>query len=250
MRKNPQAAILLITIISLDIFEANAQTDAIKYELGAGLSSLIYQGDLTPSRLGSYRTMKLGVNIYGSRILNRSFMVRINLAIGGLKGDEAKYNNPEYRKQRNFNFRTPVVEIAPLLVWNPLGKNFTEKGFSPYLFGGAGFSFLKIKRDWSNFNAAYFGDGSDIPERIAVDAAQSTPRVLPVIPVGAGIRYDLSSTIAVNAETSYRFTFTDYLDGFSQAANPARNDHYQAITVGAVFRFGNRNTLACPVVKY
>ncbi len=250
MRKNQQAVILLIGLISMKTGDLYAQINVAKFEVGAGLSSYIYQGDLAPSRLGSYKTMRLGINLNGSRIINRSLMVRLNLAIGGLRGDESKYNNPEYRKQRNFNFRTPVVEVAPMLVWNLFGKNYTDKGLSPYLFGGAGISFLKIKRDWSNFNAAYFGDGSDIPERIAMDAEHSLPGIIPVIPLGAGIRYGISPSIALTAESSYRLTFTDYLDGFSKAANPSRNDHYQTITIGAIYRAGNKNTLGCPVVKY
>ena len=250
MHRNQQAAILLVSLISFQISDAHAQTNSAKYELGAGISSFVYQGDLTPSKLGSYKTMRLGINITGSRIINRSLMVRLNLAIGGLKGDESKYNTPEYRKQRNFNFRTPVFEIAPMLVWNLFGKNYADKGLSPYLLGGAGISILKIKRDWSNFNAAFFGDGSDIPGRIAIDAEHSLPGIIPVIPIGVGIRYSISPSISLTAESSYRLTFTDYLDGFSQAANPLQNDNYQTITIGAAYKLGNKNTLGCPVVKY
>jgi hypothetical protein len=43
---------------------------------------------------------------------------------------------------------------------------------------------------------------------------------------------------------------TDYLDGFSQAANPTENDHYGIYSIGAVYRIGKKNTLACPVVRY
>lgn len=250
MQKNQPAVIILIALFSSYTNHLPAQSNLIKYELGAGLNSFIYQGDLAPSRFGSYKTMRFGINLSGSRIINRLFMIRLNVAIGGLKGDDSKFDSPEYRKHRNFNFSTSVLEFSPMLVYNLFGKNYAEKGLSPYIFGGVGISLLKIKRDWSNYDAAFFGDGSDIPARIVIDAAHSVPGIMPVIPLGVGVRYSLSPTIALTAESSYRLTFTDYLDGFSQAANPARNDHYQTITIGAVYRPGNKNTLGCPLVKY
>lgn len=239
-----------ICIITSTSFLLQAQVNRANYEIGIAAAGFIYQGDLTPNRVGSVETTRFGISIHGSKIMSRSFLVRANLTIGGIKGDDGIYNNPEFRKQRNFNFRSPVNELSLLLVWNPFATNYSNSGFSPYLFGGPGLSLVNVKRDWSNFNAAYFGDGSDLPDRIATDAAQSTPTLMPVIPVGLGLRYGLSERIALNTETSYRLVFTDYLDGFSQAANPERNDHYQTISIGAIYRIGKKNMLDCPVVRY
>lgn len=237
-------------IICISCLEARAQNNKNRYELGAAVSSFIYQGDLTIHRLGSFETMRLGFNLQGSKIMSHSFLLRANLAVGGLKGDDAKYDNPEFRKQRNFNFRSPVTELTILGVWNPLGKNYAAKEISPYVFGGAGLSFVKIKRDWSNFNAAYFGDGSEVIAGLALDEQQKPPRIIPAIPFGAGIRYNLSQRIAINAESSYRLIFTDYLDGFSKAANPNQKDHYHTTSAGLIYRTGAMNKLNCPVVKY
>ena len=241
---------IAVLLISFPFLETEAQESAGKFEIGAAISLFIYQGDLTPRCLGSFETMRFGLNLQGSKIMSRSFMLRTNLAIGGLKGDDAKYNDPAFRKQRNFNFGTPVIELSQLLVWNPLGKNYNDKGFSPYIFGGAGVGFLKIKRDWNNFNAAYFGDESGIPQGLALDQQRTPPRIIPVVPIGAGIRYNLSSRIAVNAESSYRLLYTDYLDGFSKAANPEQKDHYHTTSLGAIYRMGIKNKLGCPVMKY
>ncbi len=238
------------TIISFFYLQATAQDYITKYEIGAAIGVFIYQGDLTPRRLGSFETMRFGAILHGSKVMSRSFMVRANLAIGRLSGDDAKYDNPEFRKQRSFNFSSLVIELSGLLVWNPLGKNNVEKGFSPYLFGGGGLSYLRVKRDWSNFNAAYFGDGSAILPGLVLDEQRQPPTIIPVIPLGAGIRYNLSQRIAINAESSYRLVFTDYLDGFSKAVNPNQNDHYHTTSLGAIYRIGAKNTLRCPVIKY
>ncbi len=229
---------------------ATAQKNNSKFEVGAALSSFIYQGDLTPNNIGSYQTIRWGINIQGSILLNNYILIRTNLAMGGLKGDDAKYSTPEFRKHRSLNFKSPVIELSQVLVWNPLGKNTAKKGISVYLLGGAGVSFLKIKTDWSKFDADYYENGSDLFSRIALDSAHSLPKIIPVLPLGIGIRYVLSSSIVLNAESSYRLLFTDYLDGFSQAGNPERVDHYQTIIIGAIYRIGNKNKLGCPVLKF
>jgi hypothetical protein len=245
---NLNKIIASISLFSLQV--ATAQINTAKYEIGVGIGTFTYQGDLTPYPAGSFKTTSPGLQIHGSKILNSKFLLRTNLGIGRLKGNDASYDHPEYRQQRNFRFNSPVIELSQLLVWSIFQRNYSDKGFSPYVFGGAGISFLGIKRDWSNFNAAYFGDGSDLPERLAIDAAHKVPRIIPVIPVGAGIRYSISPRIAISGESSYRFSFTDYLDGFSVAANPSRNDHYHTVSIGAIYRIGKKNTLDCPIIRY
>ena len=227
-----------------------SQTFNSKLQFGVGAGTLIYQGDLTPSALGSYRTVRPVINILAAKFLNRFFSVRGNLAIGGLRGDDSKYDKPEYRRQRNFNFSSPITEVSVLGEWNILGRNYLTKGFAPYIFGGVGYSFLKIQRDWSRLNTEYFSSESTLMSGLAEDAQHSLPRGLPVLPVGLGARYYLSDKIGISAETSYRIQSNDYLDGFSRAANPSRKDSYYSHAIGVVYRVGKKNTLDCPVVSY
>jgi opacity protein-like surface antigen len=245
-----KAALIATTAICISL-SVYAQTDKPKYEFGINLGFFLYQGDLTPEKLGSFKTQKLTLGLHADRIFSPSFSLRTNLAFGKLKGNDAKYTNPEYRQQRNFNFTSPVFEISELLVWNIPGKNYDNKGFSPYLFAGAGISFLKIKRDWSNINTSYFPpESSEIWAGLAADSAQKLPRLLPVIPVGAGVKYFFTPKLGVNAEASYRIGFSDYIDGFSQAANPTKKDHYSIYSVGLIYRTGKKNKLDCPVMRY
>jgi hypothetical protein len=123
--------------------------------------------------------------------------------------------------------------------------------FSPYLFAGGGFAFLNIKRDWSKMDPTVFGDNTDVQSGLVIDAAKTLPRMIPVIPVGAGVRYTLNDRFSLTAETSYRFSNTDYLDGFSKSANAGRNDHYLSHSIGIIYSFAKKNkTLGCPVVRY
>ncbi len=252
MTKSIQTSLLA----SLSIFGimpfAFAQPGLSNWQVGVNAGIFIYQGDLTPSHFGSYKTMKPALGIYVSRILSPSFILRTSLAWGHLKGDDAKYSKPEWRQQRNFNFTSPVTEISEMLVWNIFKNNSNEAGkrFSPYVFGGAGISFVKIKRDYSNLNAGFFDGESALQSGLATDIATSTPKRLLVLPLGVGVEYYLSPRIALTAETNFRYMRTDYLDGFSQAANPEKKDFYYSHVIGLVYKFGAKNAVGCPVMKY
>lgn len=241
---SPLLAALLLTAI------ARAQVNSPKYQFGINAGFGVYQGDLTPHAFGSFRTQRLALGLHASRLLSPSVSVRAHFLRTGLRGDDALYTSPEYRQQRNFNFRTPVTEFTGQLLWNPLRSNYADKGFAPYLFAGAGLSFLRIRRDWSGLNAAYFDESSSLFSGLATDTARSVPRLIPVIPVGVGVNYFLNSRLGINAETSYRLGYTDYLDGFSEAANPARKDHYLNYSVGLFFRTGKKDRLKCPKIRY
>lgn len=217
-----------------------------KYQFGVGAGILVYQGDLTPEQMGAYRSPRMSVNLMASRLLSPSFALRANLVLGGLRASDSNYVDPEWRQHRNFGFRSSVVELSLTPEWNILGKNYAEKGFSPYVFAGVGYSFLRIRRDYSRYDGAYFGDGSPILTGLAADEAVNPPRGQLSIPVGLGLRYFFSDKIGVQAESTYRLINTDYLDGFSQAASPEHKDSYHGHSISVVFRFGRKNTLDCP----
>ena len=252
MTRSVQTSVLISLLLVGTIPFSYAQLDLSNWQVGVNAGMFIYQGDLTPSRFGSYKTMKPGFGLYVSRILSPSFILRTNLALGRLKGDDAKYDSPEWRQQRNFNFTSPITEISELLVWNIFKNNSNEVGrrFSPYLFAGAGISFIRVNRDYSNFNGAYFSEESDLSTRLAADIATNTPGKILLLPAGVGVEYYLSPKIALTAETNFRYSFTDYLDGFSQAADPEKKDFYHSHTIGLVYKFGTKNAVGCPVMKY
>src|SRR6186997_1663103 len=115
---------------------ATCQSNFSKFELGVNAGVFVYQGDLTPSKLGSYKTLKPELSFFVNRKLNAVFSLRTNLAFGGLKGDDASYSSPEYRQQRNLNFKSPLFEISELLVADIFRNNLSGRspGLSPYLF--------------------------------------------------------------------------------------------------------------------
>lgn len=221
------------------------------YEISAGASTFIYQGDLSPSKWGSYRTVRPGITLTGSKLLNQFWSVRMGMAVGALRGNDSKFKTPAYRQERNFRFSSLVSELSAVAVYNFRGTNGDNdwKVISPYAFGGIGFSFLRTRRDDADFNVAYFGAESWVVEGLAADRSRNPVSRLLVFPVGLGLRYPLTSQLSLSLETSYRISFTDYLDGFSKSAGSQYKDYYYSHTASIIYHFGGGKRIACPVIR-
>jgi Domain of unknown function (DUF6089) len=251
MKRFIQSVTLIVLLFIAGQPGASAQINFNKWQVGVSGGIFVYQGDLTPTDYGSYKTIKPVFSGHISRILNRSLLLRTNVAVGKLYGNDAKYSNPEWRQYRNYSFTTPVTEISELLVWNMKSNNGNELGlrFSPYAFAGLGVSFLNVKRDYSQFDERYFAGSTSIINGLNADMNATPPRSALVIPIGLGIEFYLTPKLSLTAETNFRYTANDYLDGFSLGANPESDDFYHSNTIGLIYRFGKGNNLGCPVIK-
>ncbi len=242
------------TFVFIALVFINAKTSAQFYkDMSIGLNGgiYVYQGDLTPEWFGSFRTMQPGFSLFAKKPINHFLAARVHFSYARLKGDDSRYSKPEYRQQRNFYFTTPVKEFSAQLVWNISGRNYEDRGIMPYIFSGAGVSLLRVQKDYSRMDTKVFGETSEVVAGLAADNAHGTPRAIFAVPVGVGAEYPISNRFSVNIETSYRFIFTDYLDGFSQSANPKLKDYYHSTSAGIIYKFGNRDKgIACPVVNY
>ncbi|CAN5585197.1 hypothetical protein BH10BAC3_BH10BAC3_20460 [soil metagenome] len=224
----------VVTVVSI------AQVENGKNEIGVNAGAMFYQGDMTPDMVGSYKTARPAVGIYYSRILSPYWSVRGNLGLSSLEGDDARNAKPAYMRRRNFNFHTPLAELTAMGVFNVFGNNIQPDvtKLSPYVFAGAGVAFVDIKRDWSRIDTNMIHTGSTTRSGLIRDTTTVLPKAIPVLPVGLGIRYAILPRISLAFEANYRIIFTDYLDGFSYAANPVRKDAYYSVTAGAVYNFG------------
>jgi hypothetical protein len=153
--KNLYRAVTCLAL-SLTLLPAPAQKlTKPKYEIGARLSSLIYPGDLATSPLGSYGSPGFGGGVTGTWIIDWSWSLRLNADYGSFRGDDASYESPSWRRQRNFSFSTSLVELSGQMVYT-IGDNYRADRLQPYVFAGAGMSFLSVKRDYSHSDPAYF----------------------------------------------------------------------------------------------
>lgn len=232
-----------IVIFSLFVGNAaRAQYVLGKYEIGITAGTLLYAGDLAPQQVGSVKTPRFVFGISGSRYLSNTLALRLDVSHGGLRGNDAAYANPEWRRQRAFAFDARITEAALLGVWS---RNHNRR-LKPYLFAGLGAAFTRIRPDYSGFNADFFSNEPDVATGLAQDAARTPPRFILVLPLGAGVQYRITTRWAIGVEGGTRLMKSDYLDGVSKAANPARSDYYNKLTLGLHYNLGGKNKLNCP----
>lgn len=239
MKANEKLLLLLALATVCNIAVANAQLFK-DISIGANVGAYVYQGDLTPSTLGSLKTTTSGFNIYAQKTLSDYLSFRLNFGVASLRGDESKYSSPAYRQQRAFKFSTPLKELSGLVLWNIKGSNYATNGIAPYLFSGITLSFLRTQIDYSSVDTSTSFKDPTVFKKIAADINHGTPRVLPVIPIGGGLEFPLSQKLFLTTEASYRLTLSDYIDGFSIAADPNKKDHYYSVNVGLRYQFNNK----------
>lgn len=235
-------ATAFICIVSAE--RSTAQFTPSKWEMGVNVGSLIYQGDLAKSALGYTKSLKPAVGFYVSRSLNDYFALRADLVFGSIGANEGAYSSPAWRKYRDFNFHSSVTQLSAEMEYYFLGE---AAPISPYIFGGIGFSFVDIKRNWSGIDDAYFGAQSGTLVGLGKDTLHKLPGLVPVIPLGLGLKYALTPQLSIHAEIMYRLTDTDYLDGFKYSGNPKTNDYFYSFTLGISYRFGH-DRMSCPKV--
>lgn len=224
----------------------NAQSSS-RYSVGLNIGTFIYNGDLSPWRSGSWKTPGFVWGLSGHRTLTPTWSARLELNFGKLRGDEAKYVRPEYHQYRAFAFNSSVTEIVVAVEWSPLGR---AKRLFPYAFAGVGYAGMRISRDYSRFNAAYFVNEPLLKEGLAADAATALPDGVAIFPAGLGLQYKLSEKFSLNGEAAHRFTRSDYVDGFSQSANPKLKDSHTKYSIGLRMSFGTKDPFDCPPMRY
>ncbi|MBI5917477.1 MAG: OmpA family protein [Bacteroidetes bacterium] len=222
----------LITLFLILPFFVSAQDDAAsdggsskgKWEGGLFLGISNYLGDLVEPTF----TLKQSNPAFGILLRNHlsdNFGIRANLFYGKIEGDDANYDR---NRDRGAKFESTLVELSLMGEYEFLGhKRYTADGafrkvVSPYIFGGAGVTFGNP--DVANGDIEDFGN-----TRFA-------------LPLGLGIKFDLSRKVSLGLEYGTRFTFTDFMDGIKATGDPDNNDIYNFGGLVLGFRFGDKDS--------
>lgn len=242
--------ILFAGILFLSSEQTHAQTHPYHFEAGVNTGTLLYQGDLVRSSMGSFKEAKPMLQLWLAKPFSPYLSWRASLLLGSISADESQFSDPFWKQLRNFSFSSPVTELSATLQYNLYGDNGQESyhTLTPYLVAGLGVSFLNVKRDWSRLDTTAFSSKSQTQTGLGTDTLHALPRVLPVIPLGAGIRWMVTPRFSVNAEATMRFSFSDYIDGFSYAANSKAKDNYYGLSLGVSWVLGG-DWVKCPRVK-
>ena len=215
----------------------NSYPNLKKWEIGAFLGISNYQGDLiVPVFSLSGDNNNFGWGLHARHNFTPNWALRANVFSSKLSGDEANY--PENGHDiRAYSFESSFLEGSLMLEWDILGKRrYADGGFkkivSPYLFVGAGFASFDADVDWNGRTSS----------RITTDINEKETAGL-TVPLGGGLRFDLSEKLHFDLEAGFRTPFSDYLDGVSVAGDPDDNDWYSYIGLNVAYRLsGGKDT--------
>ncbi|QMW05153.1 hypothetical protein [Spirosoma foliorum] len=200
-------------------------------EVGIAGGASFYLGELAPPNQ-AFQSFSLSPrwNVGGSftRHLTPSFSARASLTLIRLAGDDYTFNKDEpnghpAQFQRNLHFRNDLKELALSGIYQfiPEGRRPNQRpAFTPYLTLGVALVAHNPKAR-TPVNA----DGS-LGDWVALQPLGTEGQGQPgyakpyslltaAIPVGAGMRWQLTESLNLAAELSFRYTFTDYLDDVS-----------------------------------
>ncbi len=209
---------LLLSMFLLASLASNAQD----FELGLNLGFSQYQGDLgarTSEDIQRARLTgnKLAIGLVARKYFNPHWALRGGILFGSLSGDDNKQGENSDRERRNLSFKSSLLEFNLGLEWNifkyiPGSENHR---FTPYLFAGIG-GFLfnpKGEFDGTKYNL------QDVTyvrkEKNGQDVLLDYSKFQLAIPMGVGIKYNVSQLWSLGFEVGWRKTFTDYIDNVS-----------------------------------
>ncbi|WP_177230411.1 DUF6089 family protein [Chitinophaga sp. CF118] len=182
------------------------------WQLGGFLGISNYSGDLAEKRV-DFGYTRYALGIFAKRDFNRYFSLRAGLNYGRIAGADSTNKDPSL-VDRNLSFRSPIFELNLIGEFNFL--DIDERGFTPYVFGGAAvFSFYPTTRD-ANGNVVKLraltteGQGlAQYPTRQKYNLRSLS------IPFGAGVKVLIKENWILGFEVGLRRTFSDYLDDVS-----------------------------------
>lgn len=198
-------------------------------ELGVSFGTVNFLGDLGKKEANGklyfgdvdasfYRP---AVGVFYRKGLNRWVAAKATLTYGRLYGDDRLtdfkevFDNDWFRNHRNLHFKSPLLELAIMGEFHlmPYAAGSTKWRVAPYITAGLSLFYFNPKAE---INGEWVGlrdlgtEGQGIP-----GYGNKYSLIQPAIPLGFGIKYNITREITVGFEFGHRFTFTDYIDDVS-----------------------------------
>jgi hypothetical protein len=166
---------------------------AQKNEIGVAAGAFNYTGDLSKNiNLLNFRPAG---QVFHNRNFNKGVASRIAITGGRIAGSDQLNRNDVLAQQRNYSFSNGMFEVSAALVYHFLDYkgNKTLVNFSPYFTLGGGIFVLFRNDKLADYSTIQFA-----------------------IPMGVGVKWNISPYIDLGFEFSAKRTFFDYLDNISR----------------------------------
>jgi hypothetical protein len=189
-----------------------------KGEFGITVGAAHYFGDLN-TRVGLNRP-KPALGLFFRKAFGNYVGVRLSAHYLQV-GYSDIYSKNDYQKTRNLSFNSNIWEVAlqgdfnffKFIPANP------EYSFTPYITLGVG-AFTYDPYAYTNGDKEFLRALGTEGQLAGYKGRKPYNTLAICIPIGAGIKYNLSEKINFSFEIAHRFTTTDYLDDVSTTYAP------------------------------
>ena len=241
--KRPLLIIILFFLVS-QLSEAQLWKFK-RYEVSGGIGPSIFSGDIGGFSKGdniiglkdfSFKQTRFNANISAKYRITQSVNARISMSYGLLNATDERGSN----EGRVFEAKTTVFEPALIGEYYFI-KNKAENSYS-FVSRGKKFKSMFTSLDFYAFGGIGGLSYSVKPN----DKLESNPNgftsggYTTVIPAGLGTTLIFSPDLNFNFEIGYRYSFSDYLDGYTSQYSSA-NDVYYFLNFSVTYKIKTGN---------
>jgi hypothetical protein len=203
---------VLLSLLIVFSIQVIGQSKSSVPEIGIIGGGSYYLGDLNPTR--HFANTKLAAGLFYRNTVNRGDQVcwRIHFNYANVAGDDATSRNEEL-VQRNLNFKSRIFEFGGAMEFHFLKYEIgsDRRPGTPYLFIGLNFFKMNPLGQYEGNSIELQtlgteGQGTDLSNKKQYKLNQLS------IPIGFGMKVNLTTRLALGLEYGVRKTFTDYLD--------------------------------------
>lgn len=193
----------VMLLLFLSSFSLSAQT----IDVGVFTGGAFYSGDLNENKLDNYLQFLHSANGAFVRWNHGLVSMKLGFNMAKLSGDDQFGPYPE----RQLHFRTDLKELALTTQLNLIRwETSNYAAITPYLFGGVAVFRFNPEAQYDNKWIELQPIGTEGQGLPGYDEPYNLTQF--AIPMGLGIKFEMSDRIALSFEFGARKLFTDYLD--------------------------------------
>ena len=208
--------ILAISLLSFLFFTSSITAQVVSStEIGIMAGSSYYLGDINKKH---FDYMMPAGGIVVRKNIDRRIVVKGELLLGYVRGDDSRNAKDTANFNRNLHFRSPIYEVSGQVEFNflPYETGNSLYPFTPFIFAGVSLFRFNPQAEANNGEWVALqplgteGQGTtSFSERKKYALTQFS------IPMGGGFKIAVNKTFNIILEYGIRKTFTDYLDDVS-----------------------------------
>lgn len=207
-------ALIFLVVFATNLHAQNQHNEYVqKGEFGITAGVAHYFGDLNTR--AAINRPKPAIGAFFRKQFGNYVGLRLSAHYAQL-GYSDTYSKNEYQKIRNLSFNTNIWEIALQGDFNffKFIPNDPDYSFTPYVTLGVGV-FTYDPYAYTNGQKEFLRPLGTEGQLISYNGRKPYNTLALCIPLGVGIKYNLSEKMNFSIEVAHRFTGTDYLDDVS-----------------------------------